>query len=190
MSLVPRFFAGIRKLRFTLRSAAIRAYLRMAYPGVRCHQSVMFGKGVTVRAFDGARLEIGAGTVVLEFAQIQVTGGNVSIGQNCLIGRGAVITCNDRIEIGDGTLIAEHVTIRDQDHRHQGVGRLEIQGSVSSPICIGHDVWLGAKVTVTRGVKIAAHAVVGANSVVTRSLPDRGIYVGAPAKRIGRQDKC
>ena len=91
MSLVPRFFAGIRKLRFKLRSAAFRAYLRMAYPGVRCHQSVIFGKGVTVRAFDGARLEIGAGTVVLEFAQIQVTGGHVSIGQNCLIGRGAVI---------------------------------------------------------------------------------------------------
>ena len=112
------------------------------------------------------------------------------IGQNCLIGRGAVIICNDRIEIGDGTLIAEHVTIRDQDHRHQGEGRLEIQGSVSSPIRIDHDVWLGAKVTVTRGVVIGAHAVVGANSVVTRSLPDRGIYVGAPAKRIGEQDKC
>ena len=190
MNPLPRFFAGIRKLRFALRSAAFRAYLRMAYPGVQCHRSVIFGKGVTVRAFDGARLEIGAGTVVLECAQIQVTGGHVSIGQNCLIGRAAVIICNDRIEIGDGTMIAEHVTIRDQDHRHQGEGRLELQGSVSSPIRIGHDVWLGAKVTVTRGVEIAAHAVVGANSVVTRSLPDRGIYVGAPAQQISGQDKC
>jgi acetyltransferase-like isoleucine patch superfamily enzyme len=38
---------------------------------------------------------------------------------------------------------------------------------------------------VTRGVEIAPHAVVGANSVVTRSLRDRGVYVGAPARLLG-----
>lgn len=185
MRLVVRFFAGVRTIRFALRSAVFRTYLRLAYPGVRCHRSVLFGKGVTVRAFDGARLEIGEGTVVLEHAWLQVEGGSLTIGRNCLIGRAAVVICSEEIEIGDGTLTAEHVTIRDQDHNHAGDGRLEAQGSTTAPIRIGHDVWLGAKVTVTKGVEIAPHAVVGANSVVTRSLPVRGVYVGAPARPIG-----
>lgn len=184
MRLIERFFAGLRKARFAVRSAAFRTYLRLAYPGVSCHRSVLFGKGVTIRAFDGAKLEIGEGTIVLEHAQLQVQGGRLSIGKDCLIGRGAVVICSDLIEIGDGTLTAEHVTIRDQDHNYYGDGRLEAKGSTSSPIRIGHDVWLGAKVTVTRGVEIAPHAVVGANSVVTRSLTDRAVYAGAPAKLI------
>ncbi|HEX4848716.1 MAG TPA: hypothetical protein VFV30_11270 [Novosphingobium sp.] len=184
MRLVPRFFAGLRKAHWALRSAAFRTYLRLAYPGVRCHRSVIFGKGVTVRAFDGARLEIGEGTVVLEHAWIQVEGGSLTIGRNCLIGRAAVVVCSEAIEIGDGTLTAEHVTIRDQDHNYAGEGRLETQGSSTAAIRIGHDVWLAAKVTVTRGVEIAPHAVVGANAVVTRSLPVRGVYAGAPARLV------
>lgn len=186
MNPVSKFFAGVRKLQFALRSAAFRTYLRLAYPGVRCHRSVLFGKGVTVRAFDGARLEIGEGTVVLEHAWLQVEGGSLTIGNGCLIGRGTVVVCSDIIVIGDGTLTAEHVTIRDQDHNHEGNGRLQSQGSTTSPIHIGHDVWLGTKVTVTRGVTIAPHCVVGANAVVTRSLPERGIYVGAPARLLRR----
>jgi acetyltransferase-like isoleucine patch superfamily enzyme len=185
MTLLRRLFAGVRLLSYRLRSFAIRTYLHLAYPGVRCHRSVIFGKGVSVRAFDGARLEIGEGAVVLEYAQVQAdAGGHLVIGKGCLVGRGAVIICTESIEIGDGTLIAEHVTIRDQDHRHGGAGRLESKGRDSAAIRIGHDVWLGAKVTVTRGVEIAPHAVVGANSVVTRSLPDRAVYVGAPARPI------
>lgn len=187
MRMIARAFAGLRKARFALRSAALRSYLRMAYPGVKVHRSVIFGKGVTVRAFDGAQLEIGEGTVVLEYAQLQVEGGSLVIGRDCLIGRGSVVICADRIEIGEGTLIAEHVTIRDQDHNHRGDGRLVSQGSTTAPIRIGHDVWLGAKVTVTRGVEIAPHAVVGANAVVTSSLPQRGVYVGAPARLLSRE---
>lgn len=182
MKIIPRFFAGLRKARFALRSRAIRTYLHLAYPGVRCHPSVLFGKGVTIRAYSGAQLDIGEGTVILEHAQLQVEGGHLKIGRNCLIGRGAVVFCVREIEIGDGTLTAEHVTIRDQDHNYLGEGRLESKGTTSAPIKIGQDVWLGAKVTVTRGVEIAPHAVVGANSVVTRSLPDRAVYAGAPAR--------
>lgn len=188
MRIIARAFAGLRKARFAIRSAAMRTYLRLAYPGVRVHCSVIFGKGVTVRAFDGAQLEIGEGTIVLEYAQLQVEGGSLVIGNNCLIGRGTVVVCSERIEIGDGTLIAEHVTIRDQDHNHRGDGRLVSQGSATAPIRIGQDVWLGAKVTVTRGVEIAPHAVVGANAVVTSSLPKRGIYVGVPARLLRREE--
>lgn len=179
-----RIFAAARIIRLKVRSAAYRTYLRFAHPGVRCHRSVTFGRGVTIRAFAGARIEIGAGCEILDYAWLQALGGTLIVGEECLIGRCTVIFCMKSVEIGAGTMIAEHVTIRDQDHVHSGDQRLQTQGMVSSPVRIGEDVWLASKVTVTRGVTIADHAVVGANSVVTKSLEKRGVYAGAPAKLI------
>ena len=49
---------------------------------------------------------------------------------------------------------------------------------------IGDDVWLGYGVVVLDGVKIGSGAVVGANSVVTKDLPENAIAVGSPAKVI------
>jgi len=45
-------------------------------------------------------------------------------------------------------------------------------------------VWLGAKATVSRGVRIGQGAVIGANAVVTRDIPDYGVAVGVPARVI------
>ena len=47
---------------------------------------------------------------------------------------------------------------------------------------VGNDVWIGANVTIVRGVKIGDGAVIGANSVVTRDIPPYAIAVGSPAK--------
>jgi acetyltransferase-like isoleucine patch superfamily enzyme len=52
-------------------------------------------------------------------------------------------------------------------------------------IVIGHDVWFGARVIVLPGVHVADGCVVGAGSVVTRSLEEPyGIYAGNPARLI------
>lgn len=185
---LARFFAAIRVARRELRSLAMRWYLRLAHPGVRCHRSVYFGPGARVRAFAGARIELGPGCHVHDGALIVAEGGSIEIGNDCLIGRGTVIVACSSIRIGAGTLIAEQVTIRDQDHAYDGEGNLAEQGNAAAPILIGHDVWLAAKVTVTKGVEIAPHVVVGANSVVTRSLVERGVYAGAPARLVRKVD--
>lgn len=49
---------------------------------------------------------------------------------------------------------------------------------------IGDDVWLGYGVVVLDGVKIGNGAVVGANSVVTKNIPENAVAVGSPAKVI------
>ena len=59
---------------------------------------------------------------------------------------------------------------------------MRAQGYTTAPIIIGDDVWLGAKSVVLKGVSIGHGAVVGAGSVVTRSLPSGAIAVGAPAR--------
>jgi len=49
---------------------------------------------------------------------------------------------------------------------------------------IGHDVWIGTQAFVKRGVKVGNGAVIGANAVVTKDVPDFAIVVGNPAKII------
>jgi len=52
----------------------------------------------------------------------------------------------------------------------------------AAPIRIGRDVWFGAGVTVRRGVQVGDQAVLGAGAVADRSIPDRGVAVGVPAR--------
>jgi phosphonate metabolism protein (transferase hexapeptide repeat family) len=52
----------------------------------------------------------------------------------------------------------------------------------STPVVLGHDVWLGHGVVVLPGRSIGTGAVVGANAVVTRDIPPYAIAVGNPAR--------
>lgn len=184
-----RAFAGLRRVSLVARSLAMRFRLRLAYRGIRCHPSVRFGRGVTVQAFDGGQIDLGPGCLVQDHAVLIAKGGRIAVAANSQIGHGSVVVSCSDISIGEGVLIAEHVTIRDQDHGHEADLPLGRQGLRSAPVRIGDHVWIAAKVTVTRGVEIAEHAVVGANAVVTRSLTERGVYAGVPARLIGSLER-
>lgn len=54
----------------------------------------------------------------------------------------------------------------------------------SSPVVIEDDVWLGANVIVLKGVTIGARSIIGAGSVVTKSIPADCIAAGNPARII------
>jgi acetyltransferase-like isoleucine patch superfamily enzyme len=159
--------------------------VRMLYSGVQFARGVFLDRGVRIRTFDGGKIGIGGGTYIWRGAILEARGGEIRIGEHGLINVGCCLVSSSRIVIGDDALIAEYVTIRDQDHRFSDVSiPYREQGRSDAPISIGRNVWLGAKVTVIRGVIIGDDAIVGANSVVTRSLPAGGRYAGAPARPI------
>jgi lipopolysaccharide O-acetyltransferase len=54
------------------------------------------------------------------------------------------------------------------------------------PVIIGSNVWLGDKVVVIGPVRIGNGVVVGANSVITRDIPDNVIVAGIPARIVKR----
>lgn len=83
------------------------------------------------------------------------------------------------VEIGDDTLIAEMVTIRDH-----GPKPYRRQGFVSAPIRIGQNVWIGNKVTITKGINIGDNSVVAANAVVTKDVEPNVVVGGVPARII------
>ena len=85
------------------------------------------------------------------------------------------------ITIGDDVQIGPHVQLLTPTHPVEADLRLA-KWEAARPITIGGNVWLGGGVIVLAGVDIGENTVVGAGSVVTRSLPANVVAVGSPAR--------
>jgi acetyltransferase-like isoleucine patch superfamily enzyme len=92
------------------------------------------------------------------------------------------------IRIGSNVLLGPGVSILASNHGTSASSLIRLQPGEDQPVSIGNDVWLGANVVVTAGVDIGDGCVVGAGSVVTRSLPAYSICAGIPAKPIRRRE--
>ncbi|MFD0047943.1 acyltransferase [Actinomycetes bacterium NPDC127524] len=97
-----------------------------------------------------------------------------------------------KIIIKDYVLIGPNITIITGDHRIDIVGKHihEVTDEEKLPqhdqdVVIEKGVWIGANVTVLKGVIIGEGAVVAAGSVVTKNVEPFGIYGGIPARKIG-----
>ncbi len=89
------------------------------------------------------------------------------------------------ISVGHGTRIASGASLYAFDHGMAPGRPIRAQPVRSRGIHIGADVWIGASVGVTDGVRIGDHAVVGMGAVVTRDVPDWAVVAGVPAEVIG-----
>ena len=101
----------------------------------------------------------------------------------------ASFVANTRIEIGNRVLIGAGVKMYDTDFHSLNMNeRINKQNEsvVSKEITIGNDCFIGAGVTILKGVHVGDNVVIGANSLVTKDLPSNGIYAGNPAKLIRR----
>jgi acetyltransferase-like isoleucine patch superfamily enzyme len=104
----------------------------------------------------------------------------INIGNDCGFS-GTVVGCASSISLGNRVMCGANVTITDTDW-HSVDWRDRVNGHAkAAPVVIGDDVWLGMNVTVLKGVEIGSQTVVGAGSVVTRSLPAGVIAAGQPA---------
>jgi lipopolysaccharide O-acetyltransferase len=96
------------------------------------------------------------------------------------------------VTIGDNVLIASKVFISDLNHGSYGANDIHDSPNIppnsrelhAQSIVIEENVWLGETVCVLGGVTIGKGTIVGANSVVSKSLPPYVIAVGAPAKPV------
>jgi carbonic anhydrase/acetyltransferase-like protein (isoleucine patch superfamily) len=144
--------------------------------------------------FNEQFIHIGAGTMFGPQAtlsagmvpgQDMITNPVVSVGDRCLFGKGTGIVGHLRIEVGDDVWTGHHVYITDQNHGYEDLD-LPISKQVmpERPVKIGSGSWLGHGTVVLPGAQIGRHVVVGANSVVTGTLPDNCIAAGVPARVI------
>lgn len=122
--------------------------------------------------------------VYLHFDGIYRAGPSILIGDHSFVGSGVEFNIIEKIEIGAHALIASGCRFIDHDHGLAPGVPMGVQPSVSAPIRIGRDVWIGANAVVLKGVAIGDGAVVGAGSVVTHDVPARAIVAGVPAKLV------
>jgi acetyltransferase-like isoleucine patch superfamily enzyme len=90
----------------------------------------------------------------------------------------------DELTVGEETAIGPNCYITDHDHGSDVDVAPLLQPMVSKPTRIGKFVWIGANVVILKGVTIGDRTIVGAGSVVTRSLPADVVAVGVPARVI------
>jgi acetyltransferase-like isoleucine patch superfamily enzyme len=80
-------------------------------------------------------------------------------------------------------LIGPYVVINTLHHHFD---RLDVpiwrQGYDGAPITIEDDVWIGANCTILAGVRIGAHSVIGAHSLVNRDIPPYSVAFGVPCR--------
>lgn len=90
------------------------------------------------------------------------------------------------LTIGDNVKIGACVLLIDTDSHpiDYKLRRTSNEGVKSAPIVIEDDVWIGAHSIVLKGVTIGARSIIGAGSVVTKSIPADCIAAGNPCKVI------
>ncbi|PIP01432.1 MAG: galactoside O-acetyltransferase [Zetaproteobacteria bacterium CG23_combo_of_CG06-09_8_20_14_all_54_7] len=106
----------------------------------------------------------------------------LEIGRYGFIGRGVEIDVSEQVTIGDHVLIAPGVFITDHSHNIKAGLLIDAQGCSSAPVCIGDDVWIGARAVILPGVNIGRGAVIGAGAVVTRNVAANSVVAGVPAR--------
>ena len=144
----------------------------------------------------GDHCMLGPGTSLVACVEVghpflpQTLDGRIIIGDRVWATHSLQIFSAGQVQIGDDVMIAGNVFLCDYHHGH---ARADVPFSQQpfvpvAPITVGRGSWLGQNVVVMPGVVIGEYSIVGANSVVTCSLPARTIAVGAPARVIREFD--
>jgi acetyltransferase-like isoleucine patch superfamily enzyme len=107
--------------------------------------------------------------------------GVIEIGNGVVLSRGVHIVAFERVVLDDDCMVGEYSSIRDANHKSSETS-VRNSGHDSAPIVIERNVWIGRGVTVLKGVHIGRNSIVGANAVVTRSLPENSRAGGVPAR--------
>ncbi|KAL6602487.1 bacterial transferase hexapeptide repeat protein [Neocallimastix sp. 'constans'] len=105
----------------------------------------------------------------------------VTIGDNVYVNSGCLFMAAGGITIDDNAMLAANVQLISNNHDLKD--RVVI---TCKPVHIKKNVWIGAGATILPGVTIGENSVVGAGSVVTKSVEDNVIVAGNPARVIRR----
>jgi acetyltransferase-like isoleucine patch superfamily enzyme len=133
----------------------------------------------------GAQVEVGEGawlrTEVGEVYIVAFEGARISIGPDAFL-NGCYVSAKRAVTLGRRAWVGPGSRIFDADQHDFDAERPEL----AEPVSIGDFVWISSDVTILRGVQIGPHAVVGARSLVTKSVPEHTLAYGQPAEPRGK----
>lgn len=145
------------------------------------------GRGAIIRW--SARLDIipsnlfylGKKALIEDYSTINNIVGDVIIGERSLIGISCVII--GPITIGNDVMLAQNIVLSGLNHGYEDVNlSIREHQTLTQPIVIKDEAWIGANAVIVSGVTIGKHAIVAAGSVVTKDVPPNTIVAGNPAR--------
>ena len=201
MSLIWKILCKCRSIRLRLQqfwwSTFYTLYLSM-HPRVSLGRSLSVSGRMYWMIDQNGTLEIGDNVRINSGPAVNAFGGHrrmivcVLSGGKLIIGDGvglssSTLVCQNCIEIKQNVMIGGACDIVDTDF-HPADSALRLKHDTkrvrTAPISIGESAWVGGKVLILKGLAIGAEAVIGAGSVVTRSIPSGQIWAGNPVKRL------
>ncbi|CRI58562.1 sugar O-acetyltransferase [Pseudomonas sp. CCOS 191] len=117
-------------------------------------------------------------------------GAHIEIGEDVYINVNCTLLDGNRIEIGSRVYVSPNVQMITTTHPvHPAKRTVEVDGQRkcvlrADPIKVGNDVWIGAGVILLGGVEVGEGSVIGAGSVVTRSIGPGVVAAGNPCRVI------
>jgi acetyltransferase-like isoleucine patch superfamily enzyme len=132
-------------------------------------------------------IQLGDNVILSNNVMISCKGGTVRIGSNTGLGAQMIIQAvmNSPVEIGSDVFIGPMCYITGGGNYN--TDRLDIpiwkQGlKEMGKTVLGNDIWLGANVTVLGEVEIGSGSIIAAGAVVSKSIPEKSVCRGVPAK--------
>lgn len=140
---------------------------------------IQLGDGLELRSWPTSNPLMPQHPVVLA---TRTANAQIEIGQDVAM-TGTTLVAAEKISIGDRVLIGANTTIVDTDfHPLDPIQRrLNPREGGHAPVIIESDVFIGMHSLILKGVRIGAGSIVGAGSVVTRSVPSGCVVAGNPA---------
>jgi len=111
----------------------------------------------------------------------------IEIGSNVFMGDKSIINTIVPVTIGNDVMFGPEVMIMGGDHNMGEVGkpmRYVHSGGTNIPVVLENDVWVGARAIILKGVRMGEGSVVGAGSLVTKSIPPYSVNVGFPCRTL------
>lgn len=149
---------------------------------------------VTINNKDKDQMKIGNNVTMINPNLFCFNRGLIKIGDYTYIGKDSQIDACKSVIIGKYCMISNKVMI--QDHNSHPIKKLDrrkqlvnlqkkptnVYESLIKKINIGDDVWIGAEVTILKGVKIGSGSIIAAKTVVTKNVPPNSVFAGNPGK--------
>lgn len=108
----------------------------------------------------GVCVSIGAGSVLMANAVVNPC---ADIGRHCIVNTGAVVEHDNQLA----------------DFVHVSPG-----AKLAGGVTVGSRTWIGVGASVVNNVEICADVMIGAGAVVTKTINNKGTYIGVPARKI------
>jgi len=141
------------------------------------HNSIL-SLAVSPKSLEGHHIEIGRSCKIDRMSSI---GSYTYIGDRCYVTRAHIaryVSIANNVTIGPG----EHDLSRLSTSTHFYGSPYE---ELTQKNCIiESDAWIGVDAIVLRGVRVGIGAIVAANAVVTKDVPDYAVVAGVPARII------